>query len=139
MPKYKATHEGYVIRDGDTKIAITDSPEYPNTNPDYLAYKDWLAAGNTPEPADPLPVVVPQAISRAQGKAVLIQQGLWAAVLAYVNAVEDPTEKALAEVALNDTQEWRRDSPFLTTAAAALGITEEQMDEMFVAASQVSL
>lgn len=52
MTTYKATHEGYVIRDGDTKIAITDSEEFPNTNPDYLAYKDWLAAGNEPEPAD---------------------------------------------------------------------------------------
>lgn len=50
---YQLSTEGYVIRLSDgAKIAITDTPEYPNTNPDYLAYKDWLAAGNDPEPAD---------------------------------------------------------------------------------------
>lgn len=53
MTTYPLTHEGYVIRDGDTTIATTDSPEFPNTNPDYLAYKAWLAAGGVPEPAPP--------------------------------------------------------------------------------------
>ena len=51
MTRYQLTGEGYVIRDGDTKVPITDSPRFPNTNPDYLAYKAWLAAGNVPLPA----------------------------------------------------------------------------------------
>lgn len=51
MTTYQLTGEGYVIRDGDTKVPITDAPMYPNTNPDYLAYKAWLAAGGVPEPA----------------------------------------------------------------------------------------
>lgn len=52
MTTYQATLEGYVIRDGDTKIAITDSPELPNTNPDYLAYKAHVDGGGYVEPAD---------------------------------------------------------------------------------------
>lgn len=55
MTTYKLTHEGYVIKDGDTKVPIANTPEFPNTNPDYLAYKAWLAAGGVPEPAPPLP------------------------------------------------------------------------------------
>lgn len=49
---YQLTREGYVIRTADgAKVPITTSAEYPNTNPDYLAYLAWLEAGNTPLPA----------------------------------------------------------------------------------------
>lgn len=89
----------------------------------------------TPPPA-PAPTV-PQSVSRAQGKAALIGAGLWSAVLAYVAAIADPTDKALAEVALGDTQEWRRDSLFLNSAASALGLTSAQLDQLFVDASGV--
>lgn len=82
---------------------------------------------------------VPQSVSRAQGKTVLIQQGLWSQVVAFVDAIEDPTAKALAEVALNDTTEWRRDSPFLAQAAQSLELSDAQMDDLFTAAAQVAL
>jgi hypothetical protein len=49
---YRLTGEGYVIRVADgAKVPITTSVEFPNTNPDYLAYLAWLDAGNTPLPA----------------------------------------------------------------------------------------
>ena len=82
---------------------------------------------------------VPQVVSRAQVKVALIQAGLWAQVLSFVAAIDDPLQKAVAEVALNDTSEWRRDSPFLAQAGAALGLTAEQLDDLFVAAAQVTL
>lgn len=91
-----------------------------------------------PPLAPPAPApAVPQSVSRAQGKAALIAAGLWPAVLAYVAAIADPTDKALAEVALNDTQEWRRDSLFLNSAASALGLTGAQLDQLFVDASGI--
>ena len=83
------------------------------------------------EPSQPAPPVVPQSVSRAQGKAALIQAGYWQGVMAFVAAIEDDTQRALAEVALNDTQEWRRDSPFLNAAAAALGLSTEQLDALW--------
>ena len=91
-------------------------------------------------PANALPFnPVPQSISRAQGKTVLIQMGLWPSVLGFIAAIPDATERAIAEVALHDTQDWRRDSPFLNTAATALGLTSAQMDALFVAAKAVNL
>lgn len=90
-----------------------------------------------PPPAPPQPV--PQSVSRAQGKAALIQAGLWSAVVAYVDAMTDPTEKALAQVALNDTTEWLRTSPFLNAAATALGLTETQLDDLFLTAATIQL
>ena len=38
-----------------------------------------------------------------------------------------------------DTQEWRRDSPFLAAAAAALSLSDEQLDALFTAAAEVTL
>ena len=82
---------------------------------------------------------VPQQITRAQGKAALIMQGLWGAVLDYVAAIQDPLQRALAEVALNDTLTWERSSPFLNAAAAGLGMTDEQLDALFIQAAGIAL
>ena len=83
--------------------------------------------------------LVPQVVSRAQGKVALIQAGLWAQVLAFVAAIPDPVERAVAEVTLHDTQEWRRDSPFLASAAAALDLSEGQLDDLFITAGGLQL
>jgi hypothetical protein len=56
MTTYKLSGEGYVIKNIDTRVPIVSTPEYPNTNPDYLEYLAWLADGNTPEPVDQPPL-----------------------------------------------------------------------------------
>ena len=84
-----------------------------------------------------LPEPLPDVISRAQGKSTLIHMNLWSAVLQQVDAIEDATEKELALVALNDTQEWRRDSLFLNSMSNALGLTSEQLDQLFIDAAGV--
>lgn len=87
----------------------------------------------------PAPAPVPSQVTRAQGKAALINAGLWANVVSYVESIADPTEKALAEVALNDTTHWRRDSPFLNEAATALGLSSGDLDDLFRDAAQIVL
>lgn len=53
---YKLTNENWVFRIADSaRISTVDNPIEPNTNPDYLEYKQWLTEGMVPEPADPLP------------------------------------------------------------------------------------
>jgi hypothetical protein len=90
-------------------------------------------------PPQPPTRQIPSKISRAQGKAALIVRGLWADVLAYVSGISDPTEKALAEVALNDTVTWERSSPFLNTAAKVLGLSDAELDELFADAAELRL
>jgi hypothetical protein len=126
----------------DEELPFTASPTDREAH--GRAIFDAALAGNfgpiaeyvPPPPPEP---VIPQQVTRAQGKVVLIQMGLWQSVLDFVAAIPDPTQKAIAEVALNDTQYWQRSSPFLNEAATALGITQEQMDDLFIAASQVIL
>ena len=91
----------------------------------------WLLVEPEPEPITQ--------VSRAQGKAALISAGLWSGVVSFVNAIPDDTQRALAEVALHDTTSWQRNSPFLSSAAEALDLTEQQLDDLFLAASQIVL
>lgn len=81
----------------------------------------------------------PPDVTRAQGKAALIRAGLWQGVVDYVASISDPVEKAVAEVALNDTTNWQRSSLFLNAAAHALGLTDEQLDDLFLQASKIEL
>lgn len=110
--------------DGDSYNGIGDIP-------------DWLSK-ERPDP-EPQPEPIPHQVTRAQGKAALITAGLWQQVLDYVDGITDPTEKALAEVALNDTTHWQRDSPFLNNAAIAIGLSSEQLDDLFKQASRINL
>lgn len=102
----------------------------------------WSYDGQTftPPPAPPSqPPQVPPAVSKAQGKTALINAGLWPAVLAAVAAVEDATQRQLAEVALHDTTTWERTSPTLNALAYGLGMDDAQLDALFTAASGVAL
>lgn len=135
---YKLTNSTGVIRTSDNALVPADA-----ANTDWRKYQQWSAAGNTPLPADvppePEPIPVQQQITRAQGKAALIMQGLWGAVLDYVASIQDPTQRALAEVAINDTLTWERSSPFLNAAAEGTGMTAEQLDALFIQAAGIAL
>lgn len=87
----------------------------------------------------PISQDVPSVVTKAQGKAALIRSGFWQGVIDYVASIEDATQKALAEVALNDTTNWQRSSPFLNAAAQALGLTDQQLDQFFIDASKIEL
>ena len=82
--------------------------------------------------------LVPESVSRAQGKYILIQNGYWQTVCDHISALP-AQEKLIAEVALNDTQLWRRDSPLLNVIAALLELTTAQMDQLFIEASGIEL
>lgn len=83
---------------------------------------------------------VPATISRSQGRAILTLQGLMPAVLAYVAALTDAEEAMWADLALNHTNTWHRHgSPFLEQAAATLALTEDMLDELFIAAAAITI
>ncbi|WP_225784659.1 hypothetical protein [Xenophilus sp. Marseille-Q4582] len=122
-------------------IIVADPAEVPGSVPgEGGAIGDtWDGSGFVRPPQPEAEPVVPESVTRAQGKAALVQAGLWAGVLAYVAGIADPTQQALAEIALHDTLEWRRDSPFLAAAAAGLGLTSAQLDALFISAVEIVL
>ena len=133
MTTYKLTGENYVIKDGETKVPIANTPEFPNTNPDYLAYKAWLAAGGVPEPADALPTPIPATCTRRQGRLALLQAGYLAAVEQSIAVIADPAQRMAAQIEY-EADTWGRDNAFLQGMWAQLGGTAEQLDDLFALA-----
>ncbi|WP_228895604.1 hypothetical protein [Acidovorax sp. Leaf73] len=52
MTTYQLTHEGYVIKDGETKVP-TNTLDGVDPHPETAAYYAWRMVGNIPLPADP--------------------------------------------------------------------------------------
>ena len=124
----------FVVPDAPAGYTRKDAQEVPA--PPSADHRWLMGAWRVP---DPKPVPVPRSVMRSQGKAALIQAGLWQSVLEYVGSLADPTERALADVALNDTLTWDRASPFLNGAADALGLTSAQLDDLFREAAAIAL
>jgi len=74
-------------------------------------------------------------VSRFQAKAALSNAGLLATVQALM---DDPSTPEVYRLAWQDALEFRRLSPTLTAMNAALGLTDEQLDDLFVAAANIT-
>lgn len=77
---------------------------------------------------------VPQVVSRFQARAALHLAGLLEQVEALM---QDPETPALARLAWQDAQEFKRQSPTVLAMASALGLTDEQIDELFITAAGI--
>lgn len=80
------------------------------------------------------PPAVPGVVSRFQARAALHLAGLLDDVEALMTA---PGTPALAKLAWADAQEFKRNSPTVQTMAAAIGLTEAQLDELFTTAAGI--
>lgn len=77
---------------------------------------------------------VPQVVSRFQARAALHLAGLLEQVEALMR---DPETDVIAKLAWWDAQEFRRQSPTIAAMAKALGLTDAQIDELFIAAAGI--
>lgn len=106
---------------------------------DSICYFDGERWGDTPVPHGPpervLPrPVVPETVSRFQARAALYLQGLYGAVEAVMN---DPDTDMVTRLAWADAQEFERNSPTVAAIAGLLGLSDEQVDALFVLASGI--
>lgn len=139
MISYQATHENYVYKYENgirTTVPTIEDPIHPNTNIEFIAYKKWLENGGVLLPADSSTLQVPESISPAQGRLMLLEMGLAPTLQSYIESLEDP-EKSKASIAYYATTEWRRDSPFLCAVAEALNLSSDQLDTLFIKAAEI--
>lgn len=89
-----------------------------------------------PEPEAPEPVNgVPQSVTRFQALAALHLAGHLPAVQATMTAPETPV---LAKMAWDNALSFERTSPTVAAMAAALGMTDEDLDALFTAAAGIA-
>lgn len=130
-----------LVHDASGRIVATATDDYTGPDPWIVAPEGFQVdhVQRFRVVGGALAQAVPSVVTRAQGKAALIAAQHWTAVQDFVDAIEDNTERAMAEVALHDTLEWRRDSAFLAAAALALGMSPADVDALFIAASEIHL
>lgn len=87
---------------------------------------EWEALGNTIAPYVEPPEPVPQVVSMFQARAALINAGLY-------DTVDAAMQQAggVNLIAWEYATEVRRDSPLVQAMAAELGLTNEQVDNLF--------
>ena len=100
---------------------------------DAAAYADLIASTRAKVPPYiPPPPTIPFSVTPFQAKAASLQAGLLPAVEAAL-----ATASPIAQLAWSDATEFTRDSPTINALAAQLGLTDAQVDDLFIAASQV--
>lgn len=96
-------------------------------NSDYAEYLAWVTAGNVP--GDIPMSAVPVFVTPFQAKAALLNAGLLPQVQALLDAPETPE---MYKLAWNEALMFERSSPIVAALAASLGLTEEQVDALFL-------
>ncbi|MBR0568356.1 hypothetical protein J5J83_19720 [Azoarcus sp. L1K30] len=85
-------------------------------------------------PVDPISLV-PRAVTRFQARAALAQAGLLGGVEAYMSGL--PTTD-IARLAWQDASEFVRASPTIAGMQQVLGLTDADVDALFIAASVIT-
>jgi hypothetical protein len=130
---YRLTNFPSIIHVNDDG-SITSIPFEPACV-EYQQYLAWLADGNTPEPYVPPPPPIPSTVTRFQALATLSAAGHLPSIRTYI-ATLDPDN--ITRLAWEAATEWERTSPTLAALATMLGLTDTEVDDLFIAASQVS-
>lgn len=81
-----------------------------------------------------MPITIPQSVTAAQGGIALIRAGKMESVTAVADAPSTPPDVAWA---FNRAQTWERRSPMLTYLASKAGISDTELDDLFIMAASI--
>ena len=112
-----------------------ENPPQANTySVDEMVQVGWIKVNGSfvaPPPAPPAPAVVPT-VSALQGLIAIDQAGLAEEYDAWASS---PSRTFVQRAFINKAMTWRRDDPTIAAASSALGLTNEQVDQLFATAA----
>ena len=111
--------------DGGFSVAPKPEPE-PQPEPEPLTPEEELAQWR--ESAR---------VSRRQAKQQLLIADLLSSVQPAIDAIEDDTERAMVQIYWDDATEFERSNAQLIGLGYALGLDDEQIDQLFVDAAKL--
>lgn len=91
------------------------------------------------------PLRVPAEVARWQAKLALMHQvdeqgvSLWDRLLQLCESLTDTEQQTMLDAAMNEVLNWKRYSPTVLWAAEQLGLTPQQVDELFIYAHALEL
>lgn len=138
MARYALINAGVVetVADGDAEWSAAVDADYDDVV--LLAEGATVGRGHTYAggvfTAPAAPVVVPTAVTMRQARLALLGAGLLASVDVAIDAMDEPTRTA-ARIEWEYSNELQRSNPLLLALGPALGLTVEQIDALFIAAS----
>jgi len=94
-----------------------------------------LPEGTVIDPYVAPPPPIPTTVTRFQALAVLAAGGYLPTIKTYIATLG---EDNITRLAWENATDWERTSPTLNALAAMLGLSDAQVDDLFIAASQVS-
>lgn len=128
MKDYKIVNDTTVLRTKDHTFV----PLVPG-NADFTMYEEWLAEGNTPDPADPVSNV-PAAVTMRQARLALLQTGKLDTVNAAIAAMPGDAGAA-ARIEWEFSSSVERNREYVKQIATGLGMTDKQLDDLFILAA----
>ena len=119
----------------------TATPPPETGNGEYACWENDAWSVKIEETIDPDPepeeeLSVPVSITPRQGMIMLSRAGLLAPVNAAIDAIGGQSGEE-ARIDFERATEWRRDWPLLNAIAGGIGLTSAQVDDLFIAASQI--
>lgn len=94
-----------------------------------------LPEGASVEPYIAPPPPIPSSVTRFQARVALVQAGHFDTIDTYIATLPKTDVKRLA---WEDAAEWERASPTLNFLANMLGLTDTDVDDLFILASGIS-
>ena len=94
----------------------------------------WLYDGQDFTAPPQAPATVPQEITMRQARLALLDIGLLANVQTAINTLPEP-DKTKAQIEWEYSNALQRNNPFVTTLGTALGLSSDDIDNLFITAS----
>jgi hypothetical protein len=126
---YKLTNNNMIQRMDDNVFIPFDE-----ANTDYQQYIFWIAEGNTPQPVDPSPVVIPQQITMKQARVCLIINGLYTQINTAIQGLTGVAGE-IAKVEWEYSTTMERNNILVQQITTELNWTSEQLDALFTQAA----